>query len=163
MHHSIDRITHTTAFVTPAMEHWLQREIAQWVHPHEGSIRRPIAPWANALTTELHLARHTDLQHLIDTEYTCQSCNRFRRYFRLLFSGGSAQVKQGVSVGGARHQIKSCRWPCSSVVRAFAHGVMGPSWWTHWAISRSNQCSMTGVTKVVVWVCRGCIPPNKIP
>ena len=26
-----------------------------WVH-HEGSIRRPIAPWANALTTELHLA-----------------------------------------------------------------------------------------------------------
>ena len=27
--------------------------------PHEGSIRRPIAPWANALTTELHLAPHT--------------------------------------------------------------------------------------------------------
>ena len=27
--------------------------------PHEGSIRRPIAPWANALTTELRLARHT--------------------------------------------------------------------------------------------------------
>ena len=24
--------------------------------PHEGSIRRPIAPWAIALTTELHLA-----------------------------------------------------------------------------------------------------------
>ena len=24
--------------------------------PHEGSIRRPIAPWANALTTELQLA-----------------------------------------------------------------------------------------------------------
>ena len=24
--------------------------------PHEGSIRRPIAPWANALTTELYLA-----------------------------------------------------------------------------------------------------------
>ena len=24
--------------------------------PHEGSIRRPIAPWANALTTKLHLA-----------------------------------------------------------------------------------------------------------
>ena len=26
--------------------------------PHEGSIRRPIAPWANALTTELHPAPH---------------------------------------------------------------------------------------------------------
>ena len=27
-----DRITHTTAFVTPVVEHWLEREIAQWVH-----------------------------------------------------------------------------------------------------------------------------------
>ena len=50
MHHPTDRIAHTTAFVTPDVEHWLEREIAQWVHPHEGSIRRPIAPWANALT-----------------------------------------------------------------------------------------------------------------
>ena len=113
MHHPTDRITHTTAFVTPVVEHWLEREIAQWridpmthrtmsegsyhratsrslewqidqwVYPmkdrsddpshhewrllpqsyisllgmrnrstgplHEGSIRRPTAPWANAL------------------------------------------------------------------------------------------------------------------
>ena len=27
------RITHTTAFVTPVVGHWLEREIAQWVHP----------------------------------------------------------------------------------------------------------------------------------
>ena len=33
---------------------------ASWVHHHEGSIRRPIAPWANALTTELHLAPQVD-------------------------------------------------------------------------------------------------------
>ena len=37
------------------------------------------------------------------------------------------------------------------MVRAFAHGAMGrridPSWWTHGAISRSSQCSTTGVTK----------------
>ena len=25
-----DRITHNTAFVTPVVEHWLEREIAQW-------------------------------------------------------------------------------------------------------------------------------------
>ena len=43
MYYPTDRITHTTAFVTPFVEHWLEREIAQWVH-HEGSIRRPIAP-----------------------------------------------------------------------------------------------------------------------
>ena len=35
----------TTTFVTPFVEHWLEREIAHWVH-HEGSIRRSIAPWA---------------------------------------------------------------------------------------------------------------------
>ena len=33
MHHSTDRITHTTAFVTPVVEHWVEREIAQWFHP----------------------------------------------------------------------------------------------------------------------------------
>ena len=29
---STDRIAHTTAFVTPVVGHWLEREIAQWVH-----------------------------------------------------------------------------------------------------------------------------------
>ena len=32
MHHPTNRIAHTTAFVTPVVEHWLEREIAQWVH-----------------------------------------------------------------------------------------------------------------------------------
>ena len=36
-------------FVIPVAEHWLEREIAQWVQ-HEGSIRRPIALWTNALS-----------------------------------------------------------------------------------------------------------------
>ena len=42
-------------------------------------------------------------------------------------------------------------------IRIFAHGAMGcwidPSWWTHGlsdgAISRSSQCSTTGITKAV--------------
>ena len=29
MHHPTDKIAHTTAFVTPVVEHWLKREIAQ--------------------------------------------------------------------------------------------------------------------------------------
>ena len=33
MHNPTDRIAHTTAFATPVVEHWLEREIAQWVHP----------------------------------------------------------------------------------------------------------------------------------
>ena len=39
-------------------EHWLERDYSSMGSPHEGSIRRPIAPWANTLTTELHLAEH---------------------------------------------------------------------------------------------------------
>ena len=38
IHHPTDRIAHTTAFVTPVVELWVEQEIAQWVH-HEGSIR----------------------------------------------------------------------------------------------------------------------------
>ena len=33
MHDPTDRIAHTMVFVTPVVEHWLEREIAQWVHP----------------------------------------------------------------------------------------------------------------------------------
>ena len=33
MHNRTDRIAHTTAFDTPVVEHWLERDIAQWVHP----------------------------------------------------------------------------------------------------------------------------------
>ena len=44
-------LLHATAFVTPVIEHWLEQEIT-----HERSIQQPNVPWANALTTELHLA-----------------------------------------------------------------------------------------------------------
>ena len=63
MHHPTDRITDTTAFVAPVVEHWLEREVAQWVH-YEGSIRRPIA---NALTTELYLAPNKQTDRQTDT------------------------------------------------------------------------------------------------
>ena len=41
---------------------------------------------------------------------------------------------------------------CNSVVRAFTHGAMGRRIDPSWAISRSSQCSTTGVTKVVVCI-----------
>ena len=44
MHHPTDMIAHTTAFVTPVVEHWLEREMGSVGSPHEGSIRRPITP-----------------------------------------------------------------------------------------------------------------------
>ena len=41
MHHLTDRIAHTMTFVTPVVEHWLEREIGQWVHPMDpkGDVR----------------------------------------------------------------------------------------------------------------------------
>ena len=65
MHHPTDRITHTKSFGTSVVEHWLEREIGQWVH-HEESIRRPIALGANALTLEPHLAPKLDTPVLND-------------------------------------------------------------------------------------------------
>ena len=41
MHHPSDRTTHTTAFVTPVVEHWLEREIVQWVHAMKGRSNDP--------------------------------------------------------------------------------------------------------------------------
>ena len=38
--------------------------------PHEGSIRRPIAPWANALTTELHLAPQAERVNKYTNKHT---------------------------------------------------------------------------------------------
>ena len=35
MHNPTDRIAYTTAFVTPVVKHWLEREIAQWVHARQ--------------------------------------------------------------------------------------------------------------------------------
>ena len=37
MHRPTDRTVHTTASVTPVMEHWFEQKIVQWVHP-EGLI-----------------------------------------------------------------------------------------------------------------------------
>ena len=42
MQHPTDRIIHTTAFVTPVVEHWLEQEIAQWVHPLKDQSDDPV-------------------------------------------------------------------------------------------------------------------------
>ena len=46
--------------------------------PHEGLIRWPIAPWVNALTTELHLAPNTEQGRYTSThssERLCDMCS----------------------------------------------------------------------------------------
>ena len=73
------------------------------------------------------------------------------------------EVPARVPVTGVRYSrliwmcaLNTLSWPdlTSSVVSAFIHCAMGRwidlSWWTHWAISHSNQCPTTGVTKAVL-------------
>ena len=63
MHHPTDRITHTTAFVRPVVEHWLEREIAPWVHPMKDRSDDPshheltLLPWSyiSLLAIQKHL------------------------------------------------------------------------------------------------------------
>ena len=57
--------TYHSHFSSRVVEHWLEREITQWVH-HERSIRWPITPWANALTMELHLEHTRPLRRIIE-------------------------------------------------------------------------------------------------
>ena len=69
MHHPTDRITHTTAFVTPVVEHWLEREIAQWVHPMKDRLPRyqrlatqPMVSWQ---VGSAHVIRYSQCLFLI--------------------------------------------------------------------------------------------------
>ena len=116
MHHPTDRIIHTTAFVKPVVEHWLEREIAQWVHQMKDRSDDPSHH-------ELHGA-------------TSRSPSR----------GTLARTSI----------IRINMFPRDEHVPGRSHGAMGrridPSWWTHWAISRSSQCPATRVTKAVVCV-----------
>ena len=47
MNHPTYRIALTTAFVTPVVEHWVEREIAQRVHPMKDRSDDPSLPRAN--------------------------------------------------------------------------------------------------------------------
>ena len=75
MHHPTDRITHTTAFVTPVVEHWLEREIAQWVHPMKDRSddpshhERTLYLWA---TSRSDTQRHT-ASHRVTSRHTASS------------------------------------------------------------------------------------------
>ena len=93
MQHPTDRIAHTMACYTrPVKQLWLERETAQWVH-HEESIRRPIAPWASALTTELHFSpsspinSHIQLRFKSDYKHQCNSiCGCFKKKILILMT-----------------------------------------------------------------------------
>ena len=64
MHHPTDRIAHTTAFVTPVVEHWLEREIAQWVHPMKDRSDDPLHH-ERTLLPRSYISLHFKQNHLL--------------------------------------------------------------------------------------------------
>ena len=110
MHHPTDRIAHTTAFVTPVVEHWLEREIAQWVHPmkdrsddpshHERTLlpRSYISLW-NASFESIELTRQcvvSEYRIIIADECSVRIPNHRRRVVRARWT----------LVGTSRHMIE---------------------------------------------------------
>ena len=89
--------------------------------PHEGSIRRPIAPWANALTTELHLAPRTTMANGSVYRRKLVLYFRYRRYgeqrkmiCRLLFSWGQRVERDSVVGWGG---VVFHHWPSLRVIK----------------------------------------------
>ena len=70
MHHPTDRIIHTTAFVTPVVEHWLEREIAL----EQGVAHDCIWIIEIGLTSSIHLeldVYKTSLNIVVAFAYIC--------------------------------------------------------------------------------------------
>ena len=121
------KITHTTAFVTPVVEHWLEREIAQWVH-HEGSIRRHIAPWANTLTTELHIAPR-NVMRSIKCDYLLVDI------YYIHIAGTWKQVE------GKWGNTKCGIWAKQSCFKGLTRTAEQGMYWIHVLRSTGNYCT----------------------
>ena len=124
MHHPTDRIIHTTGLCYTSRGALAGTRNNSMGPPHEGSIQRPIAPSANALTMKLHLFLFfTGSLNVCSSLVILSSHTLNIRRFNG-FTDGKSVLDTSIPIGlGAR---------CSFVVRAFAHGAMGrridPSW-----------------------------------
>ena len=76
MHHPTDRIAHTTAFVTPVVEHWLEREIAQWVPTMKDRSDDP-SHHERTLLPRSYLSLSLDLINLFTERSKTDICGRY--------------------------------------------------------------------------------------
>ena len=120
MHHPTDRIAHTTAVVSPVVDELIQTHCK-------------VVLVTFARTT---CSKHTVPHLWFKMSWISQSgkTDLMTYYERTLYQWATRQS----------HSHQSVRSWCDG---ASDRSFMG---WTHWAISRSSQCSTTGVTKVVV-------------
>ena len=102
MHHPTGKIAHTTAFVTPVVEHWLERETAQWVHPmkdrsddpsHHERTLLPRSYWKFSALIEI-LETDKRCKKIDFLSHTCCNCNLQYYKLPLLFSLCPSKVNQ---------------------------------------------------------------------
>ena len=104
--------------------------------PHEGSIRQPITPWANALTMELHL----DPVWVREKTELCQI-----RYHMLKYNYNISEKAHFRSVNFANLWTAVCLWVSGPLfytahrVRPAGRGSLSK----YWCISRESRCCDT--------------------
>ena len=71
MHHPTDRIAHTTGFVTPVVEHWLEREIAHEESRSDDPLHHERTPLPRSYMSLLFLKKITIKKSVNDTVTLC--------------------------------------------------------------------------------------------
>ena len=130
MHHSTDSIAHTTAFGTPAVEHWLP-EPSRW----EFTTQRVCTMFRNYISSE---TLDTESLPIRPFSRRWQPFPHDNGFLNIGITNQDDVLRATLSLTilydeTHRHVlVRSEGTRCSSVVRAFGHGAMGrrmdPSW-----------------------------------
>ena len=86
MHHPTDRIVHTKIVITLVVEHWLEREIAQWVHAMKDQSDDPSHHERTLLPRKKRERLKTIMQHHLRAN-TPLLVDQFGKYLSLCFLG----------------------------------------------------------------------------
>ena len=117
MHHPTHRIAHTTAFVTPVVEHWLEREIAQWVHPMKDRSddpphhERTLYLWATSHSLKKRRKKNIETMHNCVTKFEMQWLWKWESPL-IFFRSVPWRSRRGLRWG----RDASAPWRCSSRV-----------------------------------------------
>ena len=108
-----DKMTHTTTFVTPIVEHWLEREIAQWVHSMKDWSDDPshheltLLPWSYISLLE---NKYSQLARVL---LYASSHRQDNTYHSLCYTSRGALAGTRNSSMGPAHE-GSIRWPIAT-------------------------------------------------
>ena len=108
MHHPTDRIAHTTAFVTPVVEHCLEGQIAQWVHPMKDRSDDP-SHHEQTLLPRSYISLHN----------CCNDTYNLLQVTPAVFSGGNVNLFLVIALPLQWLHLLPCEVWCSSLTEEF--------------------------------------------